>query len=48
MERNEHQENIKTFSLDEKVNRLEQEIIVLKVGYNDLNKKFEKHIEKKN
>ena len=48
IERNEHQENIKTFSLDEKVNRLEQEIIVLKEGYNDLNIKFEKHIGKKN
>ena len=48
IERDENQENIKTFSLDEKVNRLEQEIIVLKEGYNDLNIKFEKHIGKKN
>ena len=47
IERDEYQENIKTFSLDEKVNRLEQDITVLKEGYNDLNIKFVKHIGKK-
>ena len=47
IERNEHQENIITLSLDEKINRIEQEIIVLKEGYNDLVIKFEKHIGKK-
>ena len=47
IERNGVQEKIKTFSLDENVNRLEQEIIVLKEGYIDLNTKFEKHIGKK-
>ena len=47
IERNEHRENMKTLSLDEKVNRLEQEIVVLKEGYNYLNIKFEKYIRKK-
>ena len=47
IKRNEHQEYIKTFSLDEKDNRLEQEITVLKEGCNDLNIKFEKPIGKK-
>ena len=48
IERNEHQENINTLVLDiEKINRIEQEIIVLKEGYDDFVIKFEKHIGKK-
>ena len=48
IERNKHQENIDTLSLDEKINRIEQVIIVIKERYNDLVIKFEKHIGNKN
>ena len=47
IEMNEQQENIDTLSLDEKIHRIEQEIIVTKDRYNDLVIKFEKHIERK-
>ena len=47
IERNEQQENIYTLSLDEKINRIEQEIIVINERYNDLVVKFEKYIGKK-
>ena len=41
---NDNQENIGTLSLDEKINRIEKEIIEIKEGYNDLVIKFEKKI----
>ena len=44
---NYNQENINTLSLDEKINIIEQEIIVIKERYNDLVINFEKHIRKK-
>ena len=36
IESNEHQENIDNLYLDEKINRIEQEIFVIKEIYNDL------------
>ena len=47
IESNEQQKNIDTLSLDEKINRIEQEIIVIKERYNDLVIKFEKNIGNK-
>ena len=51
-ERNESQNNnqeiINTLSIDEKIKRIEQEIILIKEGYNNLVTKFEKYIGKKN
>ena len=51
-ERNEGQNNnqviINTLSIDEKIKRIEQEIILIKEGYNNLLTKFEKYIGKKN
>ena len=45
--KDEYRENIKTLSLHEKINKLEQEINMLKERYKDLKMKFEKHIGKK-
>ena len=47
IESNEHKENIDTLFLNEKIYRIEQEIIEIKERYNDLVIKFEKHIGKK-
>ena len=50
IERNECQNNqeiINTPSIDEKIKRIEQEIILIKEGYNDLVTEFEKYIRKK-
>ena len=50
-ERNECQNNnqviINTLSIDEKIKRIEQEIILIKEGYNNLVTKFEKYIGNK-
>ena len=50
-ERNECQNNnqviINTLSIDEKIKRIEQEIILIKERYNNLVTKFEKYIGKK-
>ena len=46
-DQNDNQENINTFSLDEKICWIEQEIIEIKEGYNGLVIKFEKYIGKK-
>ena len=42
-----NQEIINTLSIDEKIKRIEQEIILIKEGYNDLVTKFENYIGKK-
>ena len=42
-----NQEIINTLSIDEKIKRIEQEIIIIKEGFNDLVTKFEKYIGKK-
>ena len=42
-----NQEIMNTLSIDEKIKRIEQEIILIKEGYNDLVTKFENYIGKK-